>query len=424
MEVINLSQEEITKYQVIKDSLDRKISNNQAATLLGLSTRQIIRLKSKVRGADLRGIVHGNRGKPPKTAIGKETKETILNLYLNTYNGFNVSHFGEFLKEAHGIDVSRETLRNLLLNSGLRCKAKSQPKHRSRRTRMPKSGLLIQMDSSEHQWLGGDSIWLIATIDDATGEVPYALFVGSDSTENNMRVIKRLIEKKGIPVALYTDGASHFITQRHYSYRVNLKCDYSPTQIQSALNELGVGLIIAGSPQAKGRVERLFGTFQDRLLKELKLHNISSIEQANRYLNNVFIPKFNKKFSIDPKDPESAWRSVPRGVNLDSVVSIKEQRTVMADNTISYKNRVFQILTDKYIISFAKAKVVVEKRLDGSIHIRYKDQYLNFKEISSEEIKKIKSNTLPLEKLLTGDIFTLHQGGHIHFALTACTSRA
>ena len=119
MEVITLRQEEITKYQVIKDSLDRKISNNQAATLLGLSKRQIIRLKSKVRGAELRGIVHGNRGKPPKTTIGKETKETILNLYLNTYNGFNVSHFGEFLKEAHGIDVSRETLRNLLLTLGL-----------------------------------------------------------------------------------------------------------------------------------------------------------------------------------------------------------------------------------------------------------------------------------------------------------------
>ena len=410
MEVITLSQEEITKYQVIKDSLDRKISNNQAATLLGLSTRQIIRLKSKVRGADLRGIVHGNRGKPPKTAIGKETKETILNLYLNTYNGFNVSHFGEFLKEAHGIDVSRETLRNLLLNSGLRCKAKSQPKHRSRRTRMPKSGLLIQMDSSEHQWLGGDSIWLIATIDDATGEVPYALFVDSDSTENNMRVIKKLIELKGIPVALYTDGASHFITQRHYSYRVNLKCDYSPTQIQSALNELGVGLIIAGSPQAKGRVERLFGTFQDRLLKELKLYKISSIEKANVYLHNKFLPRFNNKFSNAPKDPETAWRVLPKELNLESVFSIKEQRTVMADNTISFRNRIFQILPDKYRISFAKAKVVVEKRLDGSIHIRYKDQYLNFKEISSDEIKKIKTNTLPLEKLLTGDIFTLHQG--------------
>lgn len=410
MEVITLRQEEITKYQVIKDSLDRKISNNQAATLLGLSTRQIIRLKSKVRGADLRGIVHGNRGKPPKTTIGKETKETILNLYLNTYNGFNVSHFGEFLKEAHGIDVSRETLRNLLLNSGLRCKAKSAPKHRSRRTRMPKSGLLIQMDSSEHQWLSQGGIWLIATIDDATGEVPYALFVDSDSTENNMRVIKKLIELKGIPVALYTDGASHFITQRHYSYRVNLKYDYAPTQIQRGLNELGVRLIIAGSPQAKGRIERVFKTFQDRLLKELKLHEISSIEEANKYLHNVFLSKFNKRFTKDPENPEPAWRVVPREINLDSVFSIKEQRTVMADNTISYKNRIFQILPDKYRISFAKAKVEVEKRLDDSIHIKYKDQYLNFKEISSGETKKIKTNTLPLENLRTGDIFTLHQG--------------
>ena len=205
MEVITLRQEEITKYQVIKDSLDRKISNNQAATLLRLSTRQIIRLKNKVREVDLSGIVHGNRGKPPKTTIGKETKETILNLYLNTYNGFNVSHFGEFLEEVHGIQVSRETIRKLLLIGGLRTKSKSPPKHRTRRARMPKSGLLVQMDSSEHQWLVENTIWLIATIDDATGEVPYALFVDSDSTENNMRVIKRLIEKKGIPVALYTD---------------------------------------------------------------------------------------------------------------------------------------------------------------------------------------------------------------------------
>src|SRR3970282_511912 len=274
MEGLTLRQKDITRYQVIKDSLDRKISNNQAATLLGVSTRQIIRLKNKVREVDLSGIVHGNRGKPPKTTIGKETKETILNLYLNTYNGFNVSHFGEFLEEEHGIQVSRETIRRLLLVSGLRAKSKSPPGHRTRRARMPKSGLLVQMDSSEHKWLVENTIWLIATIDDATGEVPYALFVDSDSTENNMRVIKRLIEKKGIPAALYTDGASHFITQRHYSYRVtpettfrvNLKYDYTPTQIQSALNELGVGLIIAGSPQAKGRVEGLFGTFQDRLL--------------------------------------------------------------------------------------------------------------------------------------------------------------
>jgi transposase len=410
MEVITLSHKEITRYQVIKDSLDRKISNNQAATLLCLSKRQIIRLKNKVRGADLRGMVHGNRGRTPKITIANEIKEMILNLYLNTYYGFNVSHFGEFLKEAHGIDVSRETLRNLLLNFGLRCKAKSAPKHRSRRTRMPKSGLLIQMDSSEHQWLSQETIWLIATIDDATGEVPYALFVDSDSTENNMRVIKKLIEIKGIPVALYTDGASHFMTQRHHSYRVNLKYDYAPTQIQRALNELGVRLIIAGSPQAKGRIERLFKTFQDRLLKELKLHEIPSIEEANKYLDNVFLSKFNKRFTKDPQNPEQAWRVVPSEINLHSVFSIKEQRTVMADNTISYKNRIFQVLPDRYRISYAKAKVVVEKRLDGSIHIKYKEQYLKFKEISCGKPNRIKTDTLLLENLTRGDIFTLHQG--------------
>jgi len=410
MEVMTLSQKEITRYQVIKDTLDRKTSNNQASALLGLSKRQIIRLKSKVRRDNLLGIVHGNRGRTPKIAIAKETKEIILNLYISTYNGFNVSHFGEFLKEAHGIDISRETLRNLLLTSGLRSKAKSAPKHRSRRARMPREGLLIQMDSSDHQWLSETSTWLIATIDDATGEVPYALFVDTDSTENNMRVIKKLVEVRGIPMALYTDGASHFITQRHYSYRVNLRYDYAPTQIQRALNELGVRLIIAGSPQAKGRIERLFKTFQDRLLKELKLHKISFIEEANRYLHNVFIPKFNKSFSREPKDTEVAWRVIPGEINLESVFSIKEQRTVMADNTISWRGRIFQILHDKHRISFAKAKVVVEKRLDDSIHIRYKDQYLKFKELSSNEPNKIKNDVLPIENLLRGDIFTLHQG--------------
>lgn len=412
MEVITLSQQEVTRYRVIKGTIDRKISNREASRLLGISMRQVIRIKNKVRSADIKGIVHGNRGRIPKVAIANGTKEEILNLYQNRYNGFNVSHFGEFLIEVHGIEVSRETLRKLLLSSGLRTKSKSAPRHRTRRARMPKGGLLVQMDSSEHKWLEDNTIWLIATIDDATGEVPYALFVDSDSTENNMRVIKKLIEKKGLPVALYTDGASHFKTQRHYSWRVNLKYDYGPTQIERALNELGCGLIIAQSPQAKGRIERLFGTLQDRLLKELRLYKISTIVKANNYLNNRFLPKFNKKFSNPAKDPESAWRVLPKELDLESIFSIKEQRTVRADNTISYKNRIFQILPDKYRISFAKAKVMVEKRLDESIHIKYKDQYLNCKEIHSDQTydDKSASNTLAFNNLIAGDIFTLHQG--------------
>lgn len=225
-----------------------------------------------------------------------------------------------------------------------------------------------------------------------------------------MRVLKRMVEKKGIPVALYTDGASHFATQRHYSYRVNLKYDYAPTQIERALKELGVELIIAGSPQAKGRIERLFGTLQDRLLKELKLHEISTVKKANNYLHKRFLPKFNKKFSVAPKDPESAWSVLPKELNLDSIFSIKELRTVRADNTISYKNRIFQILPDKYRISFAKAQVMVEKRLDDPIHIKYKDQYLNHKEILSGKCYVKKSASIAFNNLTTGDIFTLHQG--------------
>src|SRR3990170_5902338 len=205
MEGITVRQWEVTRYQVIRGTIDRKISNSKAATLLGISRRQVIRIKNKVRRFDFKGIVHGNRGRRAKLAISNEKKETILNLYQSRYYGFNVTHFGEFLKEVHGIHVSRETIRRLLLISGLRTKSKSPPRHRTRRARMPKSGLLVQLDSSEHQWLVENTIWLIATIDDATGDVPYALFVDSDSTENNMRVIKRLIEKKGIPVALYTD---------------------------------------------------------------------------------------------------------------------------------------------------------------------------------------------------------------------------
>ncbi len=201
MEVISLRQQEVARYEVIKGAIDRKISNSEAAGLFGISRRQVIRIKNRVRRVGPRGIVHGNRGRRPKLAISNETKEMILSLYQSRYNGFNVLHFGEFLKEAHDIEVSRETLRKLLLISGLRTKVKSPPRHRSRRARMPRGGLLVQMDSSEHQWLDDSTLWLIATIDDATGEIPYALIVDSDSTENKMRVLKRMVEKKGIPVA-------------------------------------------------------------------------------------------------------------------------------------------------------------------------------------------------------------------------------
>jgi len=416
-EVITLSQKEVTRYSVIRDLLEHKLKSKEAARLLNLSTRQIRRLKKKVKRDGLKGIIHGNKGNVPTIAILAPVKKTILNLYSTTYNDYNCSHFAEILKEEHDISVSREFVRTLLLNANLRTKSRKHPKHRTRRDRMPREGLLIQMDTSEHDWFQGRApvAFLIAAIDDATSEVPYALFVDSDSTINNMQVIKTLILKKGIPSALYVDRASHFKTTRHSSYRVNLTGIYEPTQIKRALNEIGINLILANSPQAKGRIERLFKTFQDRLLKEMRVMGISCIKDANNYLHKTFLPKYNSKFVIAPKEANPAYRRVPNHIDLDAVFSIKEERTVMADNTISFENRIFQILPDDRRYSYVKAKVLVEVRLDLSIHIKYKDYYLNVKELKTVFRPSRIHDILPETKLLQrypvetlkADFFTL-----------------
>ena len=223
-EVITLSQKEANKYSIIKDLLEHKLKNKEAARLLNLSVRQVIRLKKKLKRDGLKGVIHGNKGKIPSIAILAPVKKTILNLYSTTYKDYNCSHFAETLKEEHDISVSMEFVRTLLLNANLRTKSRKHPKHRTRRDRMTMEGLLIQMDTSEHDWFQGRApiAFLIAAIDDATGNVPYALFVDSDSTLNNMLVIKELILRKGLPAAFYVDRASHFKTTRHSSYRVNL----------------------------------------------------------------------------------------------------------------------------------------------------------------------------------------------------------
>lgn len=421
-EVITLSQKEITKHSIIKDLLDGKLKNKEAARLLNLSVRQVIRLRKKVKRDGLKGIIHGNTGKPPVVAICRGVKDTILNLYSNTYKDYNCSHFKETLEEEHGISVSREFIRTLLLNANLRTKSRKRPKHRARRDRMPREGLLIQMDTSEHDWFFGRApvASLIAAIDDATGEVPYALFVDSDSTVNNMQVMRELILNKGLPAAFYVDRASHFKTTRHSSYRVNLTGIYEPTQIKMALSEIGINLILANSPQAKGRIERLFKTFQDRLLKEMRVMGISNIKDANKYLHKTFLPKYNSKFAISPKEATPAYRPLPNHVDLDAVFSIREERTVMADNTLSFKNRIFQILPDDRRYSYAKAKVTVEVRLDSTVHIKYKEYYLNVKELKTVSKPDRMLNTLPepITRLLQkypvqkqeSDIFTLQRG--------------
>lgn len=245
------------------------------------------------------------------------------------------------LEEREEIFISRETVRGILLEKDSYEKKKKYPKHRSWREPMPKEGMMLQFDTSLHHWLQarGPKIKLIGGIDDATKDVPWALFAYQDSVEENMAVCKRIIKRKGIPLSLYVDKDSKFITTRYGGLHVNIKKEQEKTQMARAWEELEINIIFAESPQVKGRIERFWGTFQDRLISELRFEGISSLEGANEYLQTVFLPKYNKKFTRKPKVEEVAYRPIPQGMDLDQIFSIKEKRRVQGDNTISYEGR-------------------------------------------------------------------------------------
>jgi len=243
------------------------------------------------------------------------------------------------------------------------------------RRRMPEAGMLVQMDSSFHQWLPHipQKWWLIAMIDDATNKVPYAFFSPIDSLFANMHVIRKFIEIEGLFLSLYVDKASHFTTTRHGGLHYSVNIEQNLTQIERALNELGISLILANSPQAKGRIERTFRLFQDRLIKEMRLANINNYEQANSFLNNVFLPSYNSKFSHPAKN---SYSPLPKNLNLDLIFCIKEQRTVNNDNSFKFRGRVFQIPPSPLKSSFAKSIITVCLLPDNRIFALYKDNII------------------------------------------------
>jgi len=383
MERWQLSAKELSRYSVIENTMEGYLNVDEAREQLHLSRRQIFRLKRKLKKEGIEGLIHGNRGKPSPRRIPDTLRDLIDYLYRGKYEGFNLSHYTEMLEEREGVVLSRETVRGILLEKGSYEKKKRYPRHRSFREPMPKEGMMLQFDTSDHEWLEGrgPKIKLIGGIDDATKDVPWAKFALKDSVEENMATSKEIIKRKGIPLSLYVDKDSKFITTRHGGLHVRIKKDQEKTRMQRAWEELGINVIYAESPQGKGRIERLWGTFQDRLISELRLEGISTLEEANEYLHSVFLPKYNKKFNRKPKVEEVAYRPIPKGMDLDQILCIKEERRVQGDNTISYKGRRYQILPTETRFGFAKAKVEVQKHLDGTIHIFYKREELPFKSI-------------------------------------------
>jgi len=408
-----MSQRELQRYEVISKTLEGAMSTGEAAQVLGLSQRQVFRQKAKVKDSGPQGLIHGNRGRSPATAKPDELMDRVRHLYQEVYGGFNVSHFTEKLTEHEGITVSRETVRKELRRYHLIGKKRHAPKHRSRRERMPMVGMLLQHDTSTHDWLQGrgPAIKLIASIDDANNELPYALFVEADGTLPNMAVMKEIIRGKGIPMAFYVDGASHNKTQRGKGIHRRLTGgQYEETQIQRALKELGINLIIAGSPQAKGRVERLFGTFQDRLVSEMRLNSIATLQEANRFLHEEFLPDYNRRFTVRAARRGSAYRKLPRSIHLNSILCIKRERTVQRDNTVCYNRRVFQIMPHNGRLSYTRAKVTLQEWTDNSIHVLYQGNELPLLELAQQPKRLLENpGKFNLEDFLTQELPSKHQ---------------
>ena len=388
----HLTMKDVKKYEILKQVTAKQLKGTEAAVLLGYHPVHISRLKKKVLSSGIQGILRPKL--PSNRKLPNSLKEQIKNLYRKIYYDFNISHFNDKLQENHKINLSYETVRQILISNCIHTPKKKKFVHRRRR-RMPRSGLLVQMDSSEHNWLPfiKEKWFLTATIDDATSKVPFAKLYPSDGVFNNMEVIRKTIEKEGLFSALYADKASHFTTTRYGGLHIKVAQEQDDTQIERALQEIGITFIPANSPQAKGRVERLFRTFQDRFIKELRLHNIKNYSQANRFLQNHFINYHNERFA-KTAGGENSYKRLPIETNLDLVFCKKYQRKVNFDNTIQIQGVIIQIPPSKYRLSFAKCIVDVCLLENGNIHILFKNKLIHSAKLSkSTKAYKLKKQT-------------------------------
>lgn len=352
----------------------KQIRVKEAAELLRVSERSVRRYRARCRSEGSFGLFDKRCIRPSAKRMPKEKTEQVLGLYRERYHEFNVAHFHEVLYERHGIRVSYTWLKTMLREKGLIAKARPRGQYRRRRERRALEGMLLHLDGSQHPWLGAEGpVWdLLVLMDDASSEVYAACFVPEENTVSCMAILKELIVEKGIFSALYTDRASHFvITQDARKGPDRTK----KTQVERALNQLGIQLICAYSPQARGRSERLFGTWQKRLVPELRLAGITTMHEANRYLNNHFIPWHNRTLRVSPAQQGSAFLPLYRN-DLERIFSVQHSRIVQKDHTVQFDNVRFQIPKQPMLPSLAKRKVTLYQHLDGLISIGLADTTL------------------------------------------------
>ena len=374
-DMVVMSQRELRRLHVIHKALDGALKHAEAAEMLSLSDRQIRRIIRRIRLEGDVGIIHKARGNPSNNKVSKKIKDKAIKTYREKLKGFGPTLASEKLLELEGIEVNDETLRNWLIDTGDWEKVRKSRKHRQWRPRKHHFGEMIQVDGSHHDWFEGrrPKCVLMGYIDDATGKV-YARFYEYEGTMPAMDSFKRYIKKYGIPISLYLD--------KHMTYKSPKKAafpgyDEEPlSQFERAMKELGVEVKHANSPQAKGRIERLFRTFQDRVVKEMRLRGIKTIDEANEFLKS-YLPIYNKKFAVKAKEKKDIHRDIPKGLNLNSILCIKTERILRNDFTVAHSGKLYQI-QDR-----AKAsKVFIEERINGTIAITHNDTHLKFKEVT------------------------------------------
>jgi transposase len=353
---------------VLLKAMARKITWWEAAEIIGVTDRTMRRWRERLEADGYSGLADRRKGQPSEKRVPLAIAEQVLRLYQETYYDLNIRHFHEKLRDEHGIQLSYTWVQKALQGAGLVTRRKRRGKHRRRRERRPMPGMLLHIDGSKHQWFG-DERWhdLIVILDDATSEIYYAQLVEEESTRTVMAALWSVIGSKGLFCALYSDRGSHFFVTPKAGEKVD---KHRLTQVGRAMKELGVQMIPAYSPQARGRGERNFGTWQGRLPQELRLASINDLEKANRFLNERYIAEFNQRFTVAPAEKGTAFRRTSRS-NLDWVFTLQTERIVSKDNTVAIGDRSWQLEKCRFRSSLAGSTVTIHEHLSGVVSIRY-----------------------------------------------------
>jgi DNA-binding Lrp family transcriptional regulator len=391
-EMLQMTQKDLDRLNILQQAIQKRITQGKAGELLGLSREWVNQLCQRVKRKGDRAVIHGLRGQPSNHQLPTGLADKAISKIKEKYADFRPTFAAEKLLELEKIKLSTETVRRLMIAANLWADRKRRATHREWRERKDCFGEMAQMDGSDHAWFEDRAAKcvLLASIDDAASRI-FLRFTEHEDTRNLMQFSRTYMRKFGKPRSFYVDKDSIYITNRQPNLEEELQGrKYALTQFTRAMEvDLDVKVINASSPQAKGRVERLFGTLQDRLVKELRLAGISTIPAANRFLDRSYLNKHNHKFSVPPKNNANVHRPVGKTkAELDAILSFQEERIICNDYTVHWCNRLFQIEKHQPYFLLPRTKVMVEEHLSGRIRIRYKGKYLKMREIERDKIKK------------------------------------